>query len=315
MSKLNHRSRTLLGAVIGAAVLVLPSTALADCASVVAKSAFKGAVVEYYPQACYSKALKSLGPDVNTYSPNVSRNLKSAMRRDRTRTLKFTIVWLAKNKVRVASNYKLKSSVQVRKGAKVLTKGSISSTDDDAETQEEHRQVHGRADLDARQEEDHRHQAVQLAKVVEQEAVVTVAASLRPRRCSSIGRPKAALSVSGRERRRDRPLRHGRALAHEERVRGAGRYVLDVMDDGHGRELGLVGRQPLERADHGLAAGQIEARGRLVEQEQRRLVHERAGDQHAPALALRQRGEALPLATGAAEALEQHQRALHDRPS
>lgn len=128
MSKLNHRSRTLLGAVIGAAVLVLPSTALADCASVVAKSAFRGAVVEYYPQACYSKALKSLGPDVNTYSPNVSRNLKSAMRRDRTRTLKFTLVWLAKNKVLVATNYKVKSSVQVRKGAKVLAKGSISST-------------------------------------------------------------------------------------------------------------------------------------------------------------------------------------------
>ena len=127
MSKLNHRSRTLLGAVIGAAVLVLPSTALADCASVVAKSAFKGAVVEYYPQACYSKALKSLGPDVNTYSPNVARNLKSAMRRDRTRQLKFTIQWLPKSKVRVTSNYRLKCGIQLRKGARVLTKGSISA--------------------------------------------------------------------------------------------------------------------------------------------------------------------------------------------
>ena len=93
-------------------------------------------------------------------------------------------------------------------------------------------------------------------------------------------------------------------------MRGAGRYVLDVMDDRHGRQLGLVGRQPLERADHGLAPGQVEARGRLVEQQQGRLVHERARDEHAPPLALGERAEALLLAPAAAEALEQHERAL-----
>jgi len=127
MLKRHPRSKTLLGAVIAAAVLILPSTAFADCAKVVATSAFKGSVAEYYPQACYSSALKQLGPDVNTYSPNVARNLKAAQRRDRTRQLKFTIQWLPKNKVRVTSNYKLKSSIQLRKGAKVLTKGSISA--------------------------------------------------------------------------------------------------------------------------------------------------------------------------------------------
>ncbi|HEX5853182.1 MAG TPA: hypothetical protein VFY36_08820 [Solirubrobacteraceae bacterium] len=126
MFKLHHRSRTLLGTAIGAAVLILPSTALADCASVVAKAAFKGSVVEYYPQQCYSAALKQLGPDVNTYSPNVARNIKAAMRRDRTRKLKFTIQWVPKSKVRVTSNYKLKSLIQLRKGARVLAKGSIS---------------------------------------------------------------------------------------------------------------------------------------------------------------------------------------------
>jgi hypothetical protein len=125
----NHhkRSRTLLGAAIGAAVLILPSTALADCAKVVATTAFKGSVTQWYPQACYSAALKQLGPDVNTYSPNVARNIKSAMRRDRNRALKFTLLWLPKNKVRVTSSFKLKSSVQLRKGAKILTKGSISA--------------------------------------------------------------------------------------------------------------------------------------------------------------------------------------------
>lgn len=127
MVKLHHRSRTLLGAVIGAAILVLPSTALADCAHTIAKAGFKGSIAEYYPQPCYSAALKLLGPDVNTYSPNVARNIKSAMRRDRTRKLTFTTQWLPKNKVRVTSKYKLKSLIQLRKGAKTLAKGSISA--------------------------------------------------------------------------------------------------------------------------------------------------------------------------------------------
>lgn len=128
MLKRHPRSKTLLGAVVAAAVLILPSTALADCAKVVAKSAFKGSVAEYYPQACYTAALKQLGPDVNTYSPNVSRNIKAAQRRDRTRKLKLTLVWLPGNKVLVVSNFKLKSGVQVRKGAKVLSRGSISGS-------------------------------------------------------------------------------------------------------------------------------------------------------------------------------------------
>jgi hypothetical protein len=127
MLKRHPRSKTLLGAVIAAAVLILPSTALADCAKVIATTAFKGSVAEYYPQACYTAALKQLGPDVNTYSPNVARNIKAAQRRDRTRKLKFTIQWLPKSKVRVTSNYKLKSLIQLRKGARVLSKGSISA--------------------------------------------------------------------------------------------------------------------------------------------------------------------------------------------
>ena len=127
MFKLHQRSKTLLGAAIGAAVLVLPSTALADCAKTVAKAGFNGSITEYYPQQCYSAALKQLGPDVNTYSPNVARNIKAAMRRDRTRKLKFMIQWLPRTKVRVTSNYKLKSGIKLRKGAKILAVGSISA--------------------------------------------------------------------------------------------------------------------------------------------------------------------------------------------
>jgi hypothetical protein len=122
----NTRIRTLLGGAIAAGALVLPSTALADCAKTVDTAAFHGTVAQYYPQPCYTTGLKQLGPDVNTYSPNVARNLKAAQRRDRTRKVKFTVAWLPGKRVRLTSNYKLKSNIQLRKGAKVLGKGSIS---------------------------------------------------------------------------------------------------------------------------------------------------------------------------------------------
>jgi hypothetical protein len=117
----------MLGGAVAAAALVLPSTALADCATAIDKTAFNGSVAQYYPQACYSAALKKLGPDVKTYSPNVVRNVKTAMNRDRRRTVKVTYKWTSKTKVRVTANVKLKSTIQLRKGAKVIGKGSISS--------------------------------------------------------------------------------------------------------------------------------------------------------------------------------------------
>jgi hypothetical protein len=126
MPGLTTRTRKLLGGVIAAGALALPSTAFADCAKTVDTAAFKGSIKEWYPQACYTAGLKQLGPDVNTYSPNVARNLKSAQRRDRTRKLTFTLQWLPKNKVRVTSKYRLKSNIQLRKGARILAKGSIS---------------------------------------------------------------------------------------------------------------------------------------------------------------------------------------------
>jgi hypothetical protein len=127
MPVLHTRIRTLLGGAIAAGALVLPSSAFADCAKTVDTAAFHGTIAQYYPQQCYTTGLKQLGPDVNTYSPNVARNLKAAQRRDRTRKLKFTIQWLPGKKVRITSNYKLKSNIQLRKGAKVLGKGSISA--------------------------------------------------------------------------------------------------------------------------------------------------------------------------------------------
>jgi hypothetical protein len=126
MPGLNTRFRKLLGGAIAAGALVLPSTAFADCAKTVDTAAFHGTIPQYYPQKCYTAGLKQLGPDVNTYSPNVARNLKAAQRRDRNRKLKFTIQWLPKHKVRVTSNYKLKAAIELRKGVKLIAKGSIS---------------------------------------------------------------------------------------------------------------------------------------------------------------------------------------------
>jgi hypothetical protein len=127
MRSLQKRSRTLIGTLAAAAVLVLPATAGADCVTTVVKAAFKGSVAQWYPQQCYTAAIKKLGPDANTYSPNVARNLRSAMNRDRTRKVKLTITWLPKNKVRVSSSVKLKSGIQLRTGKRILAKGSISS--------------------------------------------------------------------------------------------------------------------------------------------------------------------------------------------
>ena len=128
MLNIRHRSRTLLGTATAAAVLILPSTASADCASTIARSAFRGGVAEWYPQACYTAALAKLGPDVYTYSPNVAYNIKSAMRRDRTRKVKLTITFLKRRKVRITSSVKLKSGVQLLKGSKVVATGSFTST-------------------------------------------------------------------------------------------------------------------------------------------------------------------------------------------
>jgi hypothetical protein len=117
----------MLGAVAATAVLALPSSAFADCSTVVAKAAIKGSIAEWYPQQCYSSALSKLGDDIKTYSPNVPNNIKQAMRRDRTRKVRLTLTWLPKNKVRVTSTVRLKSGIQLRKGKKTLSKGSISA--------------------------------------------------------------------------------------------------------------------------------------------------------------------------------------------
>ena len=98
----------------------------------------------------------------------------------------------------MTSNVKLKSNIQLRKGAKILTKGSISAKTTTLKLKKTTGKLTvallwtlGKKTLtvttpatlaEGRQEED---------------SSSTVAASRRPRRCSSTGSPKAALSVAG----------------------------------------------------------------------------------------------------------------------
>jgi hypothetical protein len=128
MASSHRHIRRVLGVAIGAAALVLPASALADCATAVDSAAFKGTVAQYYPQACYTAGLKKLGADANTYAPNVARNLRSAMRRDRTRKLVFTVMWLPNRKAVVSSSVKLANGIQLRKGKRVLATASIAGT-------------------------------------------------------------------------------------------------------------------------------------------------------------------------------------------
>ncbi len=72
---------------------------------------------------------------------------------------------------------------------------------------------------------------------------------------------------------------------------GARRDVVDVMGDDDRRRRRRVARQVVEGVDELLAPAEVEARRRLVEEDDRRVVHQRAGEQHPLALAGRQRVE------------------------
>jgi hypothetical protein len=75
----------------------------------------------------------------------------------------------------------------------------------------------------------------------------------------------------------------------------ARRDLLDVVGDQHRCRGVRVGGERREARDEVLAPAQVETRGRLVEEDQLRVGHERAGDQGALALAL---GQGAVLAAG-----------------
>src|SRR6266702_1828717 len=107
----------------------------------------------------------------------------------------------------------------------------------------------------------------------------------------------------------DRAGREHRAAAQQHGVGEAVGYLFDMVgDQHHHRRLGIAG-QLGEPPQQVLAAAQVEPRGRLVEQQQLRVGHQRPGDLHPLALALRQRGELAPDQVRAAERVEYLHRA------
>src|SRR4051794_31443571 len=94
----------------------------------------------------------------------------------------------------------------------------------------------------------------------------------------------------GRDHVGQRTGRDGRAIGQDQCVGEAGRDLLDVMrdeDEGGGarphRGIGGVG-------DEALGGAEVEARGRLIEQEELGVRHERAGDRRPSPLARGQCG-------------------------
>ena len=88
-----------------------------------------------------------------------------------------------------------------------------------------------------------------------------------------------------------RPGHHRVAVAQKQRVGEPGRDLLDVVGDQHQGRRVRVHRQVGQARHQVLAATQVQARGRLVEQQHLRVGHQRPGDQRALALALGQRAE------------------------
>lgn len=82
------------------------------------------------------------------------------------------------------------------------------------------------------------------------------------------------------------------------------RDVLDVMRDDDERRRSRVGGEVIERFDELLPPGEIEPGRGLVEQHDRRLVHQRPGEQHPRPLARRERAEEMCRQPGDAHPLE-----------
>src|SRR5882672_3962575 len=90
----------------------------------------------------------------------------------------------------------------------------------------------------------------------------------------------------------------------------AGWDLVDMVRDEHDGRRGRVVRQLREAPDEILAPAEVESGGRLVEQEETGLGHQRAGQLDALALAGRKGGERVVGERPAAEALEELDSAL-----
>ena len=121
----------------------------------------------------------------------------------------------------------------------------------------------------------------------------SITASSRPPHARQAhGGAEAARQVPLAEGLGGRPLGDDPAARQEQRVRGRDGELLQVVAHLHGREARLARGERVQALEEGLAPGQVEPGGGLVEQQQARPGHQGAGQQHPLLLAPRQHGEA-----------------------
>ena len=106
---------------------------------------------------------------------------------------------------------------------------------------------------------------------------------------TAIGWPNAVDRFSAVRTSVSRPAVDHLALRQDQAVREAGRDLLDVVGDQHQRRRVGIGGEVRQPRHQFLATAEIQAGRGFVEQQQFGVGHHRPGDQHALALALRQR--------------------------
>ena len=82
-----------------------------------------------------------------------------------------------------------------------------------------------------------------------------------------------------------RSLSQRHAVSQEQGMREIRRHVLDVMRHNHVRRRRPVGGEMIERMNKLFPASQVESGRGLVQQHDRRVVHEGAGQEHPRAFA------------------------------
>lgn len=95
------------------------------------------------------------------------------------------------------------------------------------------------------------------------------------------------------------------AVAEEEGVAGGGGEFFQVVRDEDGGEVGVGGGEGGEGGEEGFAGGEVETGSGFVEEEERGVGHEGAGDADALAFALGAGGDLAGGETGAAEEIEE----------
>ena len=95
------------------------------------------------------------------------------------------------------------------------------------------------------------------------------------------------------------------SAGQQQRVGERGGNLLDVVGHHHDGRRTRIGRHRTQQRHQLFASAEVESGGRLVEQPERRVAHQRAGQQHALALSRRERAERGARQCPAAEAVQQ----------